>query len=305
MSASAITMHERGLSWTAKVQDYLSLGKPRIAVLVLVVVALSGYIAQWGHPNLFSLFHATLGTLFVASSASAMNQWLERERDARMHRTSSRPLPTGRLSNTEVLTFATGTVILGMGYLWQMVSGATAFWAGLSWLIYVAVYTPMKPLTTLNTAVGAIAGALPVLIGWSAAGSSSGSILTDPRPIALYFVVFLWQFPHFMAIAWIYRDDYRRAGLQMLTVADPTGRRAGVQAVLGALALLPVSLVTAFGADGHRASLFFVAAFLLGSTQLFCASLFLAKRDQESARRLLRVSLIYLPALLTFLVFSI
>jgi protoheme IX farnesyltransferase len=166
----------------------------------------------------------------------------------------------------------------------------------LTWLLYVCVYTPLKSRTSLNTAVGAVAGAMPVLMGWSASGAE-----IDLRAAALFLVVFLWQFPHFMAIAWIYREQYDAAGLKMLTVVDPSGRRAGTQAVLSALALLPVSFIPALLSPG--ASLYVLAAFALGGGQLACAVMFCAKRDEAAARRLLRASLVYLPALLTLLLF--
>lgn len=294
MSSTTISLSRRRPLWLARTCDYIELIKPKISVLVLVTVAVAYYVSQWGHPNLWVLLHTLLGTTLVAGSASALNQWLERRRDALMQRTASRPLPAGRLGTAEVLTFAAVTILGGVMYLTLAVNITTAMFGLATWVLYVWIYTPLKSRTSLNTAVGAVAGALPVLMGWSAAGAAM-----DLRAGALFLIVFLWQFPHFMAIAWIYRQEYARGGLKMLTVVDPSGRRAGVQAVLSALALLPVSLVPALLLPG--ASVYAVAAFCLGVGQLACAVAFLMRLDQISARWLLRASLIYLPALLVLL----
>jgi protoheme IX farnesyltransferase len=164
----------------------------------------------------------------------------------------------------------------------------------LTWFTYVWIYTPLKRLTPANTAVGAVAGALPVLMGWSAVGAPLGL-----KAFTLFLIVFLWQFPHFMAIAWIYRHQYAAAGLQMLPVVDPSGRRAGAQAVVSALALVPVSLIPAVLELAGGA--YFGWALLLGVCQLCCALVFLWKLDEASARRLLHASLVYLPAVLLLL----
>jgi protoheme IX farnesyltransferase len=296
MSTSTLAITRRRTFGLSRAFDYVELTKPKIAVLILMTVAVAGYVARWGQPETWPLIHALLGTLLVAASASSLNQWLEQRRDALMERTADRPLPAGRLTGAEVLAFGAVSSIAGVAYLALAVNWTTALLGALTWVLYVAVYTPLKSRTTLNTAVGAVAGALPVLMGWSAAGAAF-----DLRATALFCIVFLWQFPHFMAIAWIYRRQYDRGGMKMLTVVDPTGRRAGVQAVLAALALLPVSFVPALLSPG--ASLYVVAAFALGVGQLACAIAFCAKLDETAARRLLRASLIYLPALLALLMF--
>jgi len=172
-----------------------------------------------------------------------------------------------------------------------------------SWFLYAWVYTPLKPLTAANTTVGAVAGALPVFIGWSAVGGAL-DVVADPRGMALFLILFLWQFPHFMAIAWMYRQQYAGAGLQMLTVVDPSGRQAALQAVTTCLALLPVSLVTCLLTAGPGRWWYLGVTFLLGSAQLVFALLFLCRRDERSARRLLRATLLYLPALLSCLVLA-
>lgn len=296
MSTTVLSIERRHSLWLARCAGYVELTKPKIAALILVTVAVAGFVGRWGQPSPWAIMHALLGTLLIAASASALNQWLERGRDALMKRTADRPLPAGRLSAGEVVLFASISVVSGVFYLGLLVSWATAALGLLTWTLYVWVYTPLKARTALNTAIGAVAGAMPVLMGWSAAGAP-----LDLRAAALFLVVFLWQFPHFMAIAWIYRHQYDSAGLKMLTVVDPSGRRAGVQAVLSALALLPVSFVPAVDVPG--ASFYVVAAFVLGVGQLACAVLFCASRNDAAARRLLQASLVYLPALLALLMF--
>jgi protoheme IX farnesyltransferase len=225
----------------------------------------------------------------VAASAGAFNQWWEQATDARMVRTAQRPIPSGRLTPSQVLVFGAITFVAGAAELVLGVSTTTAGLAVATWLIYVLAYTPLKTRSPLNTAVGAISGALPVLIGWTATGAA-----IDVRALAVVAVMFLWQFPHFMAIAWLYRDDYIRGGQRMLTVVDPTGLRAGAQAVVGALALIPVSLVPAMSPQAGSPAIYCGWALALGIGQVLVATMFLIHRDDPSARRLLRASLLYL-----------
>ncbi len=303
MSSSTAVLERQRSAWLTRLTDYVALSKPRIATLVLVVVATSGYMARWGHPDLILLLHAVLGTLLVASSASALNQLFEQRRDRMMKRTANRPLPSGRMRSTEVVVFALVTVTTGLGYLCLAVNWPATIWALATWLIYVGVYTPMKSHTAGNTLVGAIAGALPVFIGWSAVGGTLNAHV-DPRGVALFLILFLWQFPHFMAIAWIYREQYSGAGLQMLTVVDPTGRQAALQAVTTSLVLIPVSLVPILLGAGGGVWIYLAIASLLGIAQLVYSIQFLRHRNDRSARHLLRATLLYLPALLTCLVLA-
>jgi protoheme IX farnesyltransferase len=240
-----------------------------------------------------------LGTLLVAASASAANQWLEWRLDLRMMRTADRPLPAGRLSAGEAAAFSTLTLVAGAVYLGLFVNVACLVWALLTWTLYVLAYTPLKTVSPANTAVGAVAGALPVMIGWSAAGGP-----LDARAAALVLVLFLWQFPHFMAIAWLYRRDYASAGYRMLTVVDPSGQRAGRQSVVAALALLPVSLVPVLGTAGSGGVLYAAGASILGIGYLSLAARFWLRADDTSARLLLRGSLVYLPTLLLTLLLA-
>jgi protoheme IX farnesyltransferase len=280
----------------ARAADYVALSKPRIAVLVLVAVAVAYWLASWGQPQPWQLVHVLLGTLLVAASASALNQYRERHLDRLMERTADRPLPSGRLSGREVVIAGVASFAIGALYLLGTVGASAAGWSVLTWVLYVAVYTPAKTRTSANTAIGAVAGAMPVMIGWSAAGGE-----LDLRAGALFLLVFLWQFPHFMAIAWLYREQYGRAGMRMLTVVEPTGARAGMQAVWGAIALIPVSLVPALFHPGFGGAVYAALALALGLAQLTLAIRFCAWRSRESARSLLRGTLIYLPAVLLLL----
>jgi len=280
--------------------DYVELTKPRIGMLVLVTVAVSYCCARWGQPEPWVLLHVLAGTLLVAGSASAWNQWLERRLDLRMDRTADRPLPSGRLRASEALTFAVVTILAGELYLALAVNLSAAGWGLLTWVLYVWLYTPLKTRTSLNTAVGAVAGALPVFIGWSAAGTPY-----DVRAAALFTVVFLWQFPHFMAIAWMYRQQYGQAGMKMLPVVDPTGKSSGLQAACGALALLPVSLVPAVQLPAPGRAIYVVAVLLLGLVQFAFAVGFCVALSDLAARRLLRATLVYLPALLMLVLIAL
>jgi protoheme IX farnesyltransferase len=299
MSVTAITVVQPRNAVLGRVRDYVELTKPRIAVMELVVVATAAVVATWGQPSPLIVLHAMIGTLLVAASASAANQWLERRLDARMPRTADRPLPAGRLSAREAAVFCGGTLAAGALYLACLVNWSSLGWALLTWAVYVLAYTPLKTISSTSTAVGAVSGALPVLIGWTATGAA-----IDSRAIALVLVLFLWQFPHFMAIAWLYRDEYARAGHQMLTVIEPSGRRAGWQAVLSALALVPVSMVPVLQNPGLGSVLFIVAAMLLGLGQLALAAAFWQTASDVRARLLLRASLVYLPTLLAMLMLA-
>ncbi len=288
-AASPLAAAPSRAGWPARVADYVELTKPRIVVLELVTVIVAAYLAApWG-VGAAVLLHTVIGAALVAASAGAWNQWWEQDADAQMPRTANRPLPAGRLTSRQVIAFGTATLLVGTVELAIAVNVVTAGVALATWLIYVLAYTPLKTRSPLNTAVGAVSGALPILIGWTATGAA-----VDVRALALVAVMFLWQFPHFMAIAWLYRADYARAGQRMLTVVDPTGLRAGAQAVVGALALIPVSLVPALSPQAGSPAIYCGWALLLGAAQAAAATLFLLHRDDRSARRLLRASLAYL-----------
>ncbi len=282
--------------------DYAELTKLRISVMVLVTVAVAAFVGNWGPPAPWLMVSTLLGTALVAASASALNQRLERRTDSLMPRTADRPLPAGRISDRAALRFGAATIALGLVWLAVAVNLATAALGALTWLLYVAVYTPLKTRTPLNTVVGAVAGALPTLMGWTAVGGSLSLAAGGGGLMAatLFLIVYLWQFPHFMAIAWIYRRQYTAAGLKMLTVVDPSGRRAGAQAVAAALALSAISLVPL----AHYAGWVYCgSALALGAAYLAASVRFGWRRDEASARLLLATSLVYLPVLLVLLMF--
>jgi protoheme IX farnesyltransferase len=302
MSMPSATYADRRTAIAVRLACYSELSKPRIAALVLVTVAVSAFVGSWARPDLLVLFHTLVGTALIAASASALNQWIERTSDALMPRTADRPLPAGRISPAEVFLFGGTAAASGVLYVGVLVNWLTATLGLLTWFLYVVVYTPAKGRTPANTVIGAVAGAMPVLMGWTAVGGplalSSGGLLAA----TLFFIVYLWQFPHFMAIAWIYREQYAAARLQMLTVVDPTGRRAGVQSVVAALALLPLSLLPAL--DGFAGPWYFAGALALSGAYLYYSCQFFLDRSERSARRLLRASLVYLPALLGLLMLA-
>jgi heme o synthase len=305
ITASPYVVASRREMVLGRLAAYFELSKPRIASLVLVVVAVSAFAGHWGPPQPWLWVHTLLGTALIAASASTFNQLIERRSDLLMERTANRPLPAGRLSVAEAVAFGAVTLVAGALDLTVFVNWLTALLGGLTWVSYVVLYTPLKSKTAANTAVGAVAGAMPVLIGWAAVGASfsfTGGPLPDGMYVAaLFLVVYLWQFPHFMAIAWIYRRQYSAAGLQMLTVVDPTGRRAGAQAVWGALALVPVSLLPMLQLPSR---VYLAGTISLGAAYLAAAALFCWRRDDRTARYLLQTSLVYLPALLILLVLS-
>lgn len=275
--------------------DFVELTKPRIAVLVLFTVAVGALLARRGTVNWEQLLHTLLGTGLVAAGASALNQLLERHTDGLMRRTENRPLPAGRLQPLEVLAFGVILSVVGLTYLAVgLRHPLAAAIAGFTLISYVFLYTPLKRRTTLNTLVGAIPGALPPVIGWTAA---TGRL--DREAIILFLIVFLWQVPHFLAIAWIYRDDYARAKLRMMPVIDLGGAMTARQMVVYCLALVPVSLMPVL--FEQAGIVYGVGALLLGIYFVRAACRFAGSRTPAQARRVLHASLIYLPALLALL----
>jgi protoheme IX farnesyltransferase len=281
----------------SRVALYLSLTKPRLVLMVLVTVAVGFLLGARGSAQgtTFARLAATLlGTALVAGGAGALNQWLERARDARMRRTASRALPSGRLTSSQAFVFGGLLCLLGTAGLLVFVNLLAAAVAFVTLALYVLVYTPLKCVTTLNTVVGAVPGALPPLIGWGAATGRLGL-----EAWTLFLIVFLWQFPHFLAIAWIYREDYERAGFRMLTARDARGTMTGCQAVSYALALVPAGLLPAM--IGLAGPVYFAGALFLGLLYLGDAIYFWMQVSDARARRLLMTSFVYLPAILLLL----
>ena len=274
--------------------DYLELSKPRITLMV-TLTALVGYVLGARGPMAAPHLAATLfGTALVAAGASALNMLLERRSDALMLRTRARPLPSGRLRPAEALACGLALTSTGLAALAWLAGPLAALVALATWASYLFLYTPLKPRTSLCTVVGAFPGALPPVIGWAAARGT-----LDPGAFVLFAILFLWQIPHFLAIAWIYRDDYARGGLPMLPVLDPDGRITGRQAVANTLALLVVSLTPT--AAGLAGSLYLAGAIVLGLAFSAVAVWAAAERTLRAARALFLASLVYLPALCALL----
>ncbi|MFQ3650939.1 MAG: heme o synthase [Gemmataceae bacterium] len=277
--------------------DYLAITRPRISVLVLFTVGSGGLYA--GLPTSapwLLILNAVLGTALVASGASAINQWLERDTDALMLRTRKRPLPAGRVTLAEAFVFGLVLALLGAVYLLAtMPTTLPAVLAAFTFASYIAVYTPLKRVTTLNTVIGAVPGAMPPLIGYAAVrGELSGEAWV------LFAILFVWQIPHFLAIAWMYRDDYARAGLRMLPVADPQGAVTARQMVLYCLALLVTGLMPVM--VGGAGWLYGLGSTLLAMYFLRSAVAFARQRDDALAKKAMRASLVYLPLVLLLLV---
>jgi heme o synthase len=272
----------------AVVADYMELAKPRLNLLVVVTSAGGFYLGAGGTPSLFPLVAASVGTALVAGGASALNQVYERDTDALMDRTRSRPLPAGRVAPEDARTFGLALSAVGLGILGSVTNVLAALLALATLIVYLAVYTPLKRRSPVATLVGAVPGALPPLIGWTA-GRGAATL----EGWVLFAIVFLWQIPHFMAISWIYRDDYRKAGFPMLSVLESDGHRTGLHAVFYAAALLPVSLApTAVGLAGWT---YFWIALVLGVALLWAATRFASTRSDASARLLFFGSITYLP----------
>ncbi len=280
-----------------RAKAYVSLTKPRLVMMVLLTVGV-GYAVGAHRPiSMVALLATLVGTGLVAGGSGALNQWMEHARDARMRRTAGRAIPSGRVAPIEAVVVGFLLVGVGVAVLLAWSNALAAAVAGLTFVLYFGLYTPLKPITTLNTIVGAIPGALPPVIGWAAATGRLGL-----EAWALFLIVFLWQFPHFLAIAWIHREDYRRGGFQMVTADDVLGRQTGRYAVTYALALLPAGLLpTTIGLAGP---FYFVGALLVGLYYLIAAVAFWRDVDDARARRLLRASFLYLPAILALLLLN-
>jgi protoheme IX farnesyltransferase len=276
--------------------DYLELTKPRITLMVTLTSGV-GYVMAVGRGgvSLQALLIATLGTALVAAGASTLNMVLERRTDALMLRTQQRPLPAGRLGTAEATAWGFLLTATGLGVLGALSGWLPALVALTTWASYLFLYTPLKVRSSFSTVVGAVPGALPPVIGWSAAtgGLEAGAWI-------LFAIMFVWQIPHFLAIAWLYREDYARGGMPMLPVIDPTGQLTGRQSVAHSIALLAVSLTpTALGMAG---SMYLVGAAVLGIAFIAAAWRVAAERSISAARMLFLVSVLYLPVLFAFLV---
>jgi protoheme IX farnesyltransferase len=281
-------------SGAARLADYLELTKPRVTTLVVATTAVGFYVGSRGGVDLPLFLNTVLGTTLVAAGTSAFNQYLERDADGRMLRTRGRPLPAGRLDPLAAFLFALGLSVAGLLHLLITVNVLTGLLAALTLATYLFAYTPLKKVSSLCTLVGALPGALPALGGFTAA---QGEVTAGG--LALFAILFVWQVPHSLAIAWMYREDYERGGFALLPVADPGGARTGRQILTHSLVLLPVSLVPSV--LGIAGSLYFFGTLALGVALVAMALPLALRGSTRAARRLLLASVIYLPGLLSLM----
>lgn len=295
MKASTPVLNDAVSAEKSSFEVLCDLVKARLTFLVLLTTLVGFYIGTRGAMDLTLMIHALAGTTLLACGASALNQLWEREHDAKMRRTESRPLPSKRLTPETVLVFGGVCSVAGLGYLALAVNLLTAVVGAVTLASYLFLYTPLKRVTWLNTAVGAVPGALPPLMGWTAA---TGGLA--PGGWALFAILFFWQIPHFFAIAWLYREEYEKAGFIMLPSVDADGSRTGRQAVSHSLGLLLVSLLP-FTLQ-LAGKLYLLGALVFGLGFLGCAILFSAQLTRAKARQLFFASILYLPLLLILMV---
>ncbi len=270
--------------------DFIALTKPRVNFLVLITTFIGFHLGTFGPIDMLLLVHTVMGTAFVAGGAAALNQVLERDSDRLMRRTQARPLPAGRLGTSEAGPFALALAVIGLVQLALGTNLVAAMVAFATIASYALIYTPLKRRTSLATVIGAVPGAMPPMIGWAAA---TGSLSIEAW--VLFAIVFVWQMPHVLAISWMYREDYERAGIRVLPVEEPDGASTSRQTVSYAAVLIPVTLLpTAVGLAGGR---YLAGALVLGMALLALAITFARERTSAHARRLFIASLLYLPVL--------
>jgi heme o synthase len=296
-SVAEIVRDEPGMSVAAKLSAYSELTKPRITVLVTLTAAAGFCMGSAGGIDYLRLLNMSVGIALLSSGISALNQYLERDLDGLMRRTQARPLPAGKLSPSEAVMFGISLSIIATVCLAMFTNGLSALLGLATLASYLFVYTPLKTKTTLSTVFGAFPGAMPPFIGWVAARGRIGV-----EAWILFAILFLWQFPHFLAIAWMYRDDYARAGIKMLPVVEPEGRVTGQQIITYTVLLVPVSFLPA--AIGISGSVYLVGAAVLGIGFLFFSARAALVRTTWQARKLLLASVLYLPALFALMVLN-
>ncbi|HYP05816.1 MAG TPA: heme o synthase [Bryobacteraceae bacterium] len=270
--------------------DYVQLTKPRITWLILMSTGVGFFFGADAAWSWSVLLHTIIGTGLIASGTAALNQWWEREADARMPRTQKRPLPSGRLTAGKAMWFGVALSVLGFAELWLGANPLTAIAGAFTLGSYLFIYTPLKQRTPHSTTVGAIPGAMPPVIGYAAASG-----VLDAQALTLFAILFLWQFPHFYSIAWLYREDYGKAGIKMLPVVDETGERTARQILIYALLLAPVSLLPTY--LGMSGNLYLLGATLLSLTYLYHSYQTIHEHTKAAARKVLMTSIVYLPLL--------
>jgi protoheme IX farnesyltransferase len=277
------------------VKDYIELTKPRITWLIVMSTAIGYYFGHSGAWPIWQILHTLIGTGLVASGTAALNQWYEREADRKMRRTQMRPLPSGRLTPNQALWFGIGLSIVGGLELGFGVNWLSSGLCIATLILYLLVYTPLKQKTWWSTTVGAVPGAIPPLIGFAAAAGK-----LTPEAWVLAAILFLWQFPHFYAIAWMYREDYGRAGIRMLPVVEPDGESTARQIVLYSVLLIPISLLPKW--MGMTGTVYFIGALTLGLWFLYSGIRVSLDRTKVRARKVLLTSVVYLPVLYALMV---
>lgn len=275
--------------------SYFELSKPRILLLVLVTTTIGYYLGAEGNVTNRLYLELLLGVALACAGSSTLNHYLEREFDSKMERTRNRPIPSGAILPSHALAFGVSLVLFGIALLYTQVNILTAFLTLLTSFLYIMVYTPMKRVSWLNTTVGAFPGAMPPLLGWAAA---TGTLNFDAG--MLFLILFVWQHPHFYAIGWMFREDYKKAGFKMLPCLEADGRRT-LRHVQGfALALVPASLIPT--ATGMSGLLYFTGALLSGIALLWVTRRFVRSKSDGDARKLFKGTILYLPVLLIFIV---
>jgi protoheme IX farnesyltransferase len=283
------------LTTRERLAAYLELTKPRITFLIVLTAAAGFCLGARGAIDYVQLTHAMIGIALLSSGIATLNQYMERDLDALMRRTAARPLPSGKLAPVEAFLFGAGITVAAEIYLALLVNPLTALLGLFVIAGYLFLYTPLKTRTSLSTVVGAFPGAMPPLMGWTAARGEMGL-----ESWILFAILFLWQFPHFLAIAWMYREDYARAGIVMLPVVEPAGHVTGQQIVMCTLMLVPVSLLpTTIGLAGN---VYFYGALGLGLLFLYSSICAALSHSRQAARRLLLASVLYLPLLFLLMV---
>ena len=281
-------------------KDYIALTKPRITWLILMSTGVGYFFGArkglpgWTGWHWATLLHTIIGTGLIASGTAALNQWYEREADAKMRRTQARPLPAGRLDAWKALVFAILISVAGFGELWIGANPLSAMLGLFTLLCYLFVYTPLKQRSPHSTTIGSIPGAMPPLIGFAAA---SGTLTWDAW--VLFAILFLWQFPHFYAIAWMYKEDYARAGIRMLPVVEPDGKSTARRILLYSIALIPISLMPKFFAMAGDVYLY--GAIAMGLAFAYYGLRIRWDRTRQQARRVLLASVVYLPVLFSLM----
>jgi len=297
MKTSVETIQTELVRDRSRYADYLTLTKPELSFLSVLTTFAGFYIAEQGGMNYMLLLATVIGTALLAAGAASMNMYVEREYDSQMRRTQNRPIPSGRMRPQEALFFGVTSGLAGAIILAARVNLLTAILGGVTYITYVFVYTPLKRRSTINTLVGCIPGAIPPMMGWTAVRGS-----VDAGAWALFAILFVWQMPHFLSLAWMYRTDYKRAGFRMTPVEDEKGHMTSLQILLFCAALIPVSILPKM--MGMSGSIYLFSAIGLGAAFLALSVALALRRTNLLARRVFAASLLYLPALLTVMMFD-